>query len=45
MIEALCAFCVKGVSEVEVREGDQLFHLDCYLLYKRQRVWTLDDSG
>jgi len=45
MIEALCAFCVKGVSEVEVREGDKLFHLDCYLLYKRQRVWTLDDSG
>ena len=41
MTTAVCAFCGKSVlrapleSEVEVREGEKLFHLDCYLLYKR----------
>jgi len=43
MIEVVCAFCGKDVlpsrpaSEVvEVREGEKLFHLHCYVLYKRQ---------
>jgi hypothetical protein len=42
MTTAVCAFCGKSVlrapleSEVEVREGEKLFHLDCYLPYKRQ---------
>jgi hypothetical protein len=42
MIKAVCGFCGKPVlraalgSEIEVREGEKLFHLDCYLPYKRQ---------
>jgi hypothetical protein len=38
----VCAFCGKSVlragSEVEVREGENPFHLYCYLLYKRRRA-------
>jgi len=38
MTEAVCAVCGKSlVPEVEVREGEKLFHLDCYLLYKHSR--------
>lgn len=40
MIEAVCAFCGKSVLRAplgsEVREGEKLFHLDCYRLYKRR---------
>jgi hypothetical protein len=37
MTEAVCALCKKTVgSEVEVREGEKLFHLYCFVLYKRQ---------
>jgi hypothetical protein len=39
MIDAVCAFCKKTVGPVvEVREGEKLFHLDCYRLYKRRRA-------
>jgi hypothetical protein len=39
--DTVCDFCGKSVLraprglEVEVREGEKLFHLDCYRLYKR----------
>ena len=33
-MEAVCTFCGKSVLR-EVREGQKLFHLYCYLLYKR----------
>lgn len=40
MVDAKCAACGKGVeasvSRFEVREGEKLFHFDCYRLYKRQ---------
>jgi hypothetical protein len=37
MTEAVCAFCGKStVPAAEVREGGKLFHLDCYLIYKRR---------
>jgi hypothetical protein len=41
--EEVCAICRKIVVrpppewEVEVREGEKLFHLDCYLAYKRRQ--------
>ena len=39
MTETVCAFCGKFlVPETEVREGENQFHLDCYLFYKRRRV-------
>jgi hypothetical protein len=37
----VCAFCGKSLlPEVEVREGEKVFHLDCYRyrLYKRRRA-------
>jgi len=43
MTETVCALCGKSVlpvplgTDVVVREGEKLFHLDCYRLYKRQR--------
>jgi hypothetical protein len=37
LTEVVCAFCRKSASEAEVREGEKLFHLDCYLLYRRQK--------
>jgi hypothetical protein len=37
LTEVMCAFCRKSASEAEVREGEKLFHLDCYLLFKRQK--------
>ena len=42
MTDAVCAFCGKIVLQApigfgaDVREGQKLFHLDCYRLYKRQ---------
>jgi hypothetical protein len=40
LLDAACAFCGKSVvsdrGRVDVREGERLFHLDCYRLYKRQ---------
>ena len=40
MTSAKCAACGKSVepsaSRFEVREGEKLFHFDCYRLYKRQ---------
>ena len=36
MPDSLCAVCGKIVTPPEVREGEKLFHLDCYRLYKRQ---------
>jgi len=42
MTDAVCAFCGKIVLQApigfgaDVREGEKLFHLDCYRLYKRQ---------
>jgi len=33
-MEAVCTFCGKSVLR-EVREGENLFHLYCNLLYKR----------
>ena len=39
MTDAVCTFCKKTVGpQVEVREGEKLFHLDCYRLYKRGRA-------
>jgi hypothetical protein len=42
--EAMCAVCGKHVKseDVEVREGEKVFHLDCYRLYKRRRPGTAD---
>jgi hypothetical protein len=37
LTEVRCAVCKKSASEAEVREGEKRFHLDCYLLYKRQK--------
>jgi hypothetical protein len=37
LTKVMCAFCRKSASEAEVREGEKRFHLDCYLLYKRQK--------
>jgi hypothetical protein len=38
MSKPVCVFCGKTLAPgVEVREGEKLFHLDCYLLYKRRR--------
>ena len=51
MTKAVCAFCGKSVvraalwSEVEVREGEKLFHLDCYLPYKRQARQSLPSAA
>jgi hypothetical protein len=40
MANRICVFCGKTVVPVppgpEVREGEQLSHLDCYVLSKRQ---------
>jgi hypothetical protein len=40
MVDRLCAFCGKIVVQIppgsEVREGQKIFHLDCYVLYKRR---------
>ena len=44
MSDAVCAFCGKSVAKgplgfaADVREGEKLFHLDCYRLHKRQAV-------
>jgi hypothetical protein len=39
-LDAACAFCGKSVvsdrGRVDVREGEKVFHLDCYRLYKRR---------
>jgi hypothetical protein len=36
MTDTVCALCKKTVGrEIEVREGEKLFHLDCYLIDKR----------
>jgi hypothetical protein len=32
----VCAVCGKSVAASEVREGEQWFHLDCYVAYKRR---------
>jgi uncharacterized protein with PIN domain len=32
----VCAFCGKSVAASEVREGEQRFHLDCYVVYNRR---------
>jgi hypothetical protein len=38
MTDVVCTFCKKTVGpEGKVREGEKLFHLDCYLLDKRAR--------
>jgi ribosomal protein L24E len=44
MTEAVCAFCGKSVKseEIEVREGEKVFHLNCYRLFKRRRPGTAD---
>ena len=34
-MDAVCTFCGKNVLQ-EVREGENLFHLYCFVLYKRQ---------
>jgi hypothetical protein len=38
--DTVCAVCGKSVvsdrGRVEVREGERVFHLDCYRLYKRR---------
>ena len=34
-MEAVCTFCGKSVLG-EVREGENPFHLYCFLLYKRR---------
>jgi hypothetical protein len=38
--DTVCAFCGKTVLLAalgsRVREGEKVFHLDCYVLYKRQ---------
>jgi hypothetical protein len=34
-MDAVCTFCGKSVLQ-EVREGENLFHLYCFVLYKRQ---------
>ena len=42
MMVAVCAFCGKSVVAgplgfaADVREGEKLFHLDCYRLHERQ---------
>jgi hypothetical protein len=40
ILDAACAFCGKSVvsdrGRVDVREGEKVFHLDCYRLYKRR---------
>jgi hypothetical protein len=46
--ETECAFCSESlVLEAEVREGEKLFHLSCYLPYKRRRpvVSTLPEKS
>jgi hypothetical protein len=35
VMEAVCTFCGKSVLP-EVREGENLFHLYCFVLYKRR---------
>jgi hypothetical protein len=34
--DVVCATCGNRVAAREVREGDKVFHLDCYVLYKRR---------
>jgi hypothetical protein len=42
MTEPACAFCGKSLmAEAQVHEGEKLFHLDCYLLYKRRSARAL----
>jgi hypothetical protein len=36
MAEEVCAVCGKNVERLTVHEGEQRFHLDCYVLYKRR---------
>jgi hypothetical protein len=39
MSEVACALCGKPLMpDAQVREGENQFHLDCYLLYKRRRA-------
>jgi hypothetical protein len=38
MTEGMCAFCGKSLPAAEVREGENLFHLYCFVLYKRRRA-------
>jgi hypothetical protein len=43
--ETVCAFCSESlVLEAEVREGEKLFHFDCYLPYKRRRPHNPHDG-
>jgi hypothetical protein len=35
--DELCAACGKNEERLTVREGDQRFHLACYVLHKRQK--------
>jgi hypothetical protein len=36
MMPDVCAVCGKIVARFEACEGEKVFHLDCYVLYKRQ---------
>jgi hypothetical protein len=36
MPDAICAVCGKIVDRFQVNEGEKLFHLDCYVTYKRR---------
>jgi hypothetical protein len=35
--DGVCAFCGKNAERLQVHEGEKLFHLDCYVLYKRRK--------
>jgi hypothetical protein len=46
MTDLMCTLCKKTMGpEVEVREGEKLFHLDCYRLYKRRREVGASGAG
>jgi len=38
MMPDVCAACGKIVMRLEACEGEKVFHLDCYGLYKRRAL-------